>query len=214
MVRCQIIDVVYQGRSKVSVAITIVSYSVRQTINFVGTYNSGLHGLMGLVVPVSFSVGSQTTVGQVRNQFSSTVLGGEQVIPESNEWYVVSNDYAGAQDNISPLPVRLWVNPEVQRAANLYKMAAQNGVFPYPASHAQGYAKLTGEVGSPVPQSLEINTSAGVFVSVGTTPLTIPSSNEIIIRIRALTPGPSMNSAGTVTGLTLTGSSAKDQALL
>ena len=99
---------------------------------------------------------------QIKNQFSSTVLGGEQVIPESNEWYVVSNDYAMAEQYFA-IADQMWreTNPETACCENLYKMAAQNGVFPYPASHAQGYAKLTGEVGSPVPQSLEINTSAG-----------------------------------------------------
>ena len=45
-------------------------------------------------------------------------------------------------------------------------------------SHAEGYAKLTGTPGSPVPPSLEITTSVGTFVSVGTVPLTIPDSAD------------------------------------
>jgi hypothetical protein len=51
---------------------------------------------------------------------------------------------------------------------------------------------------------MEITTSAGVLVSVGTIPLTIPSSGELIVRVRALTPGTDMNSSGQITEGTLT----------
>jgi hypothetical protein len=142
---------------------------------------------------------------QFRNMFSSTVLGGGQVIPESNEWYVVSNDYAAAEQFYA-IADQMWreTNPETACCENLYKMAARNGVFPRPASHAEGYAKLTGVAGSAIPPSFEIQTTAGTYVSVGTVPLTMPDSGEIIVRIRALTPGSEMNAAGEVTTGTLT----------
>ncbi|MGY2987721.1 baseplate J/gp47 family protein [Bradyrhizobium sp. USDA 4508] len=142
---------------------------------------------------------------QLQSMFSSTVLGGGKVIPESNEWYVVANDYAMAEQFYA-IADQMWreADPALACCENLYKMAGQHGVFPRPASHAEGYAKLTGVSGSPVPSSLEISTSNGTYVSVGTVPLTIPDSGEIIIRIRALTPGPEMNSAGTVASGTLT----------
>lgn len=141
----------------------------------------------------------KTLFNQIQSMFSSTVLGGSNVIPESNEWYVVANDYAMAEQYFA-IADQMWreSNPETACCENLYKMAAQHGVFPKPASHAEGYAKLTGVPGTSVPSSLEISTSAGAFVSVGTVPLTIPNAGEIIIRIRALTPGPEMNSAGEV----------------
>ena len=80
--------------------------------------------------------------------FSSTVLGGGKVIPESNEWYVVSNDYAAAEQFYA-IADQMWreTNPETACCENLYKMAAQHGVFPRPATHAEGYAKLTGVPG-------------------------------------------------------------------
>jgi uncharacterized phage protein gp47/JayE len=142
---------------------------------------------------------------QFRNMFSSTVLGGGQVIPESNEWYVVSNDYAAAEQFYA-IADQMWreTNPETACCENLYKMAARNGVFPRPASHAEGYAKLTGVAGSDIPPSFEIQTTAGTYVSVGTVPLTMPDSGEIIVRIRALTPGSEMNAAGEITTGTLT----------
>jgi hypothetical protein len=101
---------------------------------------------------------------------------------------------------------QMWreTNPETACCENLYKMAAQHGVFPKPASHAEGYTKLTGVPGSAVPPALEITTANGTYVSVGTIPLTMPDTGSIIIRIRALTPGSEMNAAGTVTTGTLT----------
>jgi hypothetical protein len=142
---------------------------------------------------------------QIQSAFSSTVLGGGKVIPESTEWYVVANDYAAAEQfyAISDQLMR-EMNPETACCENLYKMAAQHGVFPKPASYAQGYAKLFGVAGSPVPPSLEIQTSNGTYVSVGTVPLTIPSSGSTIIQIRSLAPGAQYNAAGDVTTGTLT----------
>ena len=141
---------------------------------------------------------------QIKNQFSSTVLGGGQVIPESNEWYVVTNDYAAAEQYFA-IADQMWreTNPETACCDNLYKMAAQHGVFPRPATHAEGYAKLTGIAGSAVPQYFEIQTTIGIFASVGTIPLTMPPTNEIIVRIRALTPGSNYNAGGEITEGTL-----------
>jgi hypothetical protein len=147
----------------------------------------------------------QVLFNQLRDMFSSTVLGGGQVIPESNEWYVVSNDYAMAE-SFYAIADQMWreTNPETACCDNLYKMAAQNGVFPKPAAHAEGYAILSGVPGTSVPSYFEIQTTLGTFVSVGTVPLTLPADGVIIVRIRALTPGAVQNSAGTVTTGTLT----------
>lgn len=147
----------------------------------------------------------QALFEHLKNQFSSTVLGGGKIIPESNEWYVVTNDYAMAEQFYA-VADQMWRerNPETACCENLYAMAARNGVFPKPATHAEGYAKLTGVPGTAVPQPLEITTAIGKFISVGTVPLTIPDSTTIIIRIRALTPGPEMNAVGDVATGTLT----------
>jgi uncharacterized phage protein gp47/JayE len=147
----------------------------------------------------------QVLFNHLRDAFSATVLGGGRVIPESNEWYVISNDYAMAE-SFYAIADQMWreTNPETACCDNLYAMAARNGVFPRTATHAEGYAKLTGTVGAAVPPSLEIATSAGIFVSVGSIPLTIPQTGEIVIRIRALQPGPGMNADGDITEGTLT----------
>jgi Baseplate J-like protein len=147
----------------------------------------------------------KTLFGQLQNMFSSTVLGGGKVIPESNEWYVVANDYAMAEQFYA-VADQMWreTNPETACCDNLYKMAAQHGVFPRPASYAEGYAKIRGVTGSAIPPSMEIQTDIGTFVSVGTVSLTMPDNEEIIVRIRALVPGGGMNASGSVTTGTLT----------
>jgi hypothetical protein len=142
----------------------------------------------------------QVLFDQIRSAFSSTVLGGGTIIPESNEWYVVSNDYA-MSEMFFAVADQMWRerNPETACCDNLFKMAARNGVFPRPASHAEGYAKLTGVVGSAIPPALEISAGASTYTSVGTIPLTIPSlapgdtQGVAIVRVRALTPGPDAN---------------------
>src|SRR6185436_17364986 len=147
----------------------------------------------------------QALFDSLRNAFSNTVLGGGKVIPESNEWYVIANDYAAAEQYFA-VADQMWRerNPETACCENLYIMAAQNGVFPKPASHAEGYARLTGVPHAKVPAYFEVSTEIGIFVSTGTVPLELSEQGEVIVRIRAMTPGPAMNSAATVTVGTLT----------
>lgn len=140
----------------------------------------------------------QALFDQIKSMFASTVLGGGRVIPESNEWYVISNDYAMAE-NFFAIADQMWreANPETACCENLLAMAAQRGVFPKPATHAEGYATLTGTPGAAIPQSLEISTDLGIYTSIGTVPLSMPSTGTVIIRVRALQPGPEMNADGT-----------------
>jgi hypothetical protein len=147
----------------------------------------------------------QELFDHLKNMFSSTVLGGGKIYPESNEWYVVSNDYAAAEQFYA-IADQMWreTDPATACCENLYKMAAQHGMYPKPASSAEGYARVFGTVGAAVPPSLEIQTTVGTFVSVGTVPLTIPSSGSVVIRIRSLTPGATYNAAGEITTGTLT----------
>src|SRR4029079_3409157 len=97
----------------------------------------------------------QALFDSLRHAFSNTVLGGGKVIPESNEWYVVANDYAMAEQFYA-IADQMWreTNPAPACCDNLYKMAAQHGEFPRPATYAEGYAKLTGTTGSAVPPTL------------------------------------------------------------
>ena len=146
----------------------------------------------------------QDLFNRVRDMFSANVLGGGKVIPETNEWYVVANDYA-MQEQFYAIADQMWreTNPETACCENLYSMAARNGVYPKPAGFAQGYAKLTGTAGAAIPSSLEINTSCGPFVSTGTVPTTLGSDGTAAVGIKAITPGVTCNSNGSITTGTL-----------
>ncbi len=147
----------------------------------------------------------QALFDQIKNQFASTVLGGGLVIPESNEWYVVTNDYAMAEQFYA-LADQMWRenNPATACCDNLYAMAALHGVFPKPATTAQGYVRLYGTPGSAVPPNFEVQTAQGTYESIGTVPLTIPDEGTIIVRVQSLLPGTSYNSPGTTTTGTMT----------
>ena len=146
----------------------------------------------------------QELFDHLKNMFSSTVLDWHWVILGRTGWYVISNGYAACRTVLRYCPIWVeWTNPEDCCCDNLYKMAARNGMFPYPPKHAEGYARLTGVPGSPIPSSFEIQTDQGTYVSVGTIPLTMPTSGTIVVRIRALVPGSEMNSAGTIATGTL-----------
>jgi uncharacterized phage protein gp47/JayE len=146
----------------------------------------------------------QALFNRLRDAFSSTVLGGGKVIPESNEWYVITNDYAMAE-SFYAIADQMWreTNPETACCDNLYAMAARDGVFPYVATFAQGYAKLTGTPGAAVPVYFEVQTSVGIYASTGSVPLTIETDGTAIVRIQAITPGSEMNATGNVTEGTL-----------
>ena len=148
----------------------------------------------------------QALFNQIRDQFSVTVLGGAPVIPESNEWYVVTNDYAMAEQYYA-IADQMWreTNPETACCDNLIAMAARNGVFPRPATFAEGYVKLSGTPGAAIPDPLEIATSAGNYVSVGRVPAFLFADGTAVVRVRALAPGPQYNASGDVpTGTLLT----------
>lgn len=147
----------------------------------------------------------QTLFNQIKDMFSATVLGGGQVIPESNEWYVVANDYA-MTEQFYAIADQMWreTNPETACCENLFIIAAQHGVFPRPAGFAEGYVKLTGTPNTSLPASIEVNTSAGTYISVGTVPTALDSNGVAVVRVRALTPGPGGNSSGQVTTGVLT----------
>lgn len=139
----------------------------------------------------------QALFNQLRDSFSATVLGGGQVVPESNEWYVVANDYAVAEQFYA-IADQMWRerNPATACCDNLYIMAAQDGVFPRAAGYAEGYIKLTGTPDTLLPGSIEVTTELGTYVSIGTMPLSIGADGTAVVRVRALVPGPEMNSPG------------------
>lgn len=133
------------------------------------------------------------------NMFSSTVLGGADVIPESNEWYATSVNYAIAEQFYA-VSEQAWKERDPREACceNLEAMAAADGVYPRPAAFAQGYVKLTGTANAPLPAPLEFSIGDQNFVSASTTtqPSSLNATGSAVIRVRALVAGPSANRPG------------------
>lgn len=145
----------------------------------------------------------ETLFNRIRDMFSVTVLGGAPVIPESNEWYVVANDYAMAETFHAYADQLLQdLDPATACCESLITLASRNGVYPRPATFAEGYAKLTGIPDAPLPSRIEIITNLGSYVSIGTVPSAIGTRGSAVFRVQALVPGPGQSGVVTSAGLT------------
>lgn len=138
---------------------------------------------------------------RVRDMFSTTVLGGASIIPESNEWYAVSLNYAMAEEFYS-VSEQAWRerDPRFACCDNLIEMAELDGVYPRAAASAQGYVKITGVVGTVVPQTISFTFGDKEYVPAGAVASQVPSSGIVIVRAQAVEPGPGGNLPSTQTG--------------
>lgn len=143
----------------------------------------------------------QALFDRQRDMFSSTVLNGAPVIPESVEWYVVSLNYAVAEE-LYAFSEQQWKerDPRFACCENLMKIAAQNGVHPYPASFAQGYVRITGDPGAALPSSIEIDIGDGKYVTEGSLPSIVPPEGSFVVRVRSETAGQQGNGRVPATG--------------
>lgn len=130
------------------------------------------------------------------NMFSNTVLGGSSVIPESNEWYATAVNYAVAEEFYA-ISEQAWKERDPREACceNLIAMAATNGVRPLPAAFAQGFIRLTGIPGSPLPVPVNFTVGAITYITATNSqqPTQIELDGTAIIRVRALTAGEAGN---------------------
>lgn len=126
----------------------------------------------------------------ILNNFSANVLGGREVIPESNEWYVVSNDYA-MHETFYSMAEAQWKaqDPRYMCCDDLYEHAAVRGFTPYPASSSQGYVQVTGTPGTLIPTPLEVVIESQNFRATGTIPSAMPAAGFFDVRVKALVPG-------------------------
>lgn len=157
----------------------------------------------------------QSMYNTVSDRFSATVLGGGAVIPNSNEWWVVQNDYH-AFELYHSIAEQQWreTDPRYACCDNLVKMAALNGIYPRPAKFARGYMRLTGTVGATLPSSIEVAAGGNTYVlDTGVSlPPTMPSGGSLVVRMTAVDPGLVGNStAGATTGKLTTPITGVDQ---
>lgn len=143
----------------------------------------------------------QDLFNRVRDMFSSTVLGGANVIPESNEWYAVSLNYAMSEEFYA-ISEQAWRERDPRYACcdNLVSMAELDGVYPRPATSAQGYVRITGTANANLNQGLVFNFGDQQYIPATTVPAKIPATGEVILRVQAVVPGPLSNAAGPMTG--------------
>lgn len=133
---------------------------------------------------------------KIKDNFSANVLGGGEVIPESLEWYVVSNDYAMAEEFYS-ISEQQWKENDPRYACcdNLVAMAERDGVYPRPATFAQGLITLTGTPGSAIPSTLEVVFGSQHYLAIGNRPAILSVNGDARIRVQAVVPGEEGNVA-------------------
>jgi hypothetical protein len=138
----------------------------------------------------------QELFDRLAQKFSVTVLGGAEIIPESNEWYAVAVNYAMAEE-FTAISEQAWKERDPRQACceNVVEMAARDGVFLRPPTYAQGFVKLTGTVGAELPAPIEIDVGSLTFItaSTGSQPTQIGEDGTAVIRVRALVAGSSGN---------------------
>jgi uncharacterized phage protein gp47/JayE len=101
---------------------------------------------------------------QIRDLFSVYVLGGAPIIPESNEFYVVNNDYASAETIYSNIQRTLKeLDWETACCSNLYKAASDLGIYPRPKMRHRGFVKIMGVNSTNIPLGTKFNIGQNVF---------------------------------------------------
>jgi uncharacterized phage protein gp47/JayE len=145
----------------------------------------------------------QELFDRYRNLFQNTVLGGASVIPESNEWYAISVNYAMAEEFYA-ISEQAWKERDPRQACcdNLIAMGARDGVYPLPAQPAQGYIKLTGVANTILPTPLEFTVGDLQYVTAldETQPGSLDDNGSAVIRVRAVVPGEAGNITNETTG--------------
>lgn len=153
---------------------------------------------------------------RIAGMFQANVLGGGTLIPDSNEWYVVANDYA-AHEAFYSIAEAQWKEQDPRTACcdNLVEMAARLGVYPRPATYAQGYVRLTGTSGVQMPTSLDMSFGTGIYRQAPgvSLPASFPTSGELILRVSAIEPGADGNGGSPIsqTGTLITPATGIDR---
>lgn len=136
----------------------------------------------------------QELFDKIKDKFSNTILGGFEVVPESLEWYVVSNDYAAHEIFYSIAEQQFKsLDPREACCEDLYHMAARRGVLPKPASFSQGYVRISGIPGSSLPPRIEVAFGSSRFVVISQDTDVMPESGFIVARVQAVIPGSEAN---------------------
>lgn len=123
---------------------------------------------------------------RVVGRFSSQVLGGSPVIPESNEWYV-SALLAGMQDQMWSVIDQQWkeADPRTACCDNLVRIAGADGVYPDGGRAAEGYGIFKGTAGARIPRTMRVIVAGAEYRTVGTPPAYMPATGSVALRLRS-----------------------------
>jgi hypothetical protein len=142
---------------------------------------------------------------QLQRMFSANVLGGAPVIPESNEWYVIGNDYLVNQTIRSLMQTELQErDPRYACCDNLINLASYDRIYPRPARAAQGYMRVSGTTGAAIPSPLQFSLVGQAFTSApdAVIPATMPATGSFTVRAVADVAGTSGNITATAASTT------------
>ena len=138
----------------------------------------------------------ETLWTRVKNAFSANVLKGGTVVPESVEFYAVSNDVLSQQAFYSIAEMQ-WRERDPRYACcdNLVAMASNDGIYPRPATNAVGYIKLTGTPASPLNTNMQFQIDGKTYnVDTGAAlPAQLDGTGTSTIRVIADQPGAAGN---------------------
>ena len=152
---------------------------------------------------------SQGLYDYLSGAFETNVLGGGKIRANSPESYVIANDYKVAEHLLS-MTARMIkeTDPRYACCDNLVDMASNvDGVHPRAATFAEGYVQLTGTPGAALVTGLQVNFGGALYrpANAAAVPLTMPAVGSVLLRFRAVVPGPgSSTPQSTTTGTLIT----------
>lgn len=137
----------------------------------------------------------------IASKFSATVLGGADIIPESNEYYVTSLLYAMSEQFYAySSQLQVESDPRTACCENLVNIASEWGMYPRPAQFAEGYVLITGNPNADLVDPLEMSSGGSEYRSVGNVPARLNSEGAATVRFRSLEAGPAANLSQADTG--------------
>jgi hypothetical protein len=112
----------------------------------------------------------QALFNRIRDMFSTTVLQGGQVIPESNEWYVTSLNYAMAEEFYA-YSEQMWKERDPRTAC------------------CENLVRITGTPGTALPDVIEVDIAGTNYTSEAVIYDVLPEDGQLTFRVRATEAG-------------------------
>ena len=131
---------------------------------------------------------------QASARFSIDVLKGSEIIPETNEWYVVGL-HTAMMDEFFSIADQLAkdLDPTQCCCESLYEIAARDGIYPRGATGASGYVTFTGTAGAKLPTQLGVVLGDEALFTTSKLPFEVPASGTVTARVRSQSTGSKMN---------------------